>query len=164
MTDTTPAIFESWNRHNTIVTNLVKNMPESGLGAKATNGGWTVAEQLAHMHGARVGWLEKVTPEFASDPPWLYIEENEKVIAQKIPSLIVAALDWSAKALADAVKSKLETEKGLDGVYSHPVYFLEHMLWHEAYHAGQMMVALKITGQPFEEDQTDSLIWDVWKS
>lgn len=164
MLNPTDAVLESWDRHNTIITNLVREMPENGLDARATDSGWTVAYQLAHMHGARVGWLEKVAPEFAVNLPWLYTEENEQYIPEKTPSVIVAAFNASAKALASAVKSRVETHKGLDGVYSHPIHYLEHMLWHEAYHVGQIMLALKITGHLFEEEQTDTLIWEVWKS
>jgi len=52
--------------------------------------------------------------------------------------------------------------------YDHPVLLLQHMLWHEGYHHGQIKLALKISGCPLSE--TASLAshasggrWTTWR-
>jgi hypothetical protein len=32
--------------------------------------------------------------------------------------------------------------------YDHPILLLQHMLWHEGYHHGQIKLALKLAGLP----------------
>jgi hypothetical protein len=36
--------------------------------------------------------------------------------------------------------------------YDHPILLLQHMLWHEGYHHGQMKLALKLAGRPLTDE------------
>jgi uncharacterized damage-inducible protein DinB len=49
-----------------------------------------------------------------------------------------------AKAVRDAVKGRLEAGRDMNLHYDHPILLLQHMLWHEGYHHGQMKLALKV--------------------
>jgi hypothetical protein len=42
-------------------------------------------------------------------------------------------LNDSAKAVRDAVKSRIEAGREMQLHYDHPVLLLQHMIWHEGY-------------------------------
>lgn len=71
-------------------------------------------------------------------------------------------LNDSARAVRDAVKSRLESGREMNLHYDHPILFLQHMIWHEGYHHGQIKLVLKLTGHPMPDDQAGPLTWDVW--
>ncbi len=39
---------------------------------------------------------------------------------------------------------------------------LQHMLWHEGYHHGQIKLALKVAGRPMTNEVAGPLTWRVW--
>jgi hypothetical protein len=47
--------------------------------------------------------------------------------------------------------------------YDHPILFLQHMLWHEGYHHGQIKLALKLARRAMTDDEAGPLTWDVWR-
>ena len=46
--------------------------------------------------------------------------------------------------------------------YDHPILFLQHMIWHEGYHHGQIKVTLKLGGRPITDQEAGPVTWDVW--
>src|SRR5258708_22372133 len=46
--------------------------------------------------------------------------------------------------------------------YDHPILLLQHMLWHEGYHHGQIKLALKVAGRPLTDEEARPVTWDVW--
>ena len=46
--------------------------------------------------------------------------------------------------------------------YDHPILLLQHMIWHEGYHHGQIKLALKATGRPMADEEAGPVTWDVW--
>jgi uncharacterized damage-inducible protein DinB len=50
----------------------------------------------------------------------------------------------------------------MDRHYDHPILLLQHMLWHEGYHHGQMKLALKLAGRPLADEDAGPLTWGVW--
>jgi uncharacterized damage-inducible protein DinB len=50
----------------------------------------------------------------------------------------------------------------MDLHYDHPILLLQHMLWHEGYHHGQIKLALKMAGRPFPDDEAGPVTWGVW--
>jgi len=39
---------------------------------------------------------------------------------------------------------------------------MQHMVWHEGYHHGQIKLALKLAGYPFDDGEIGQVTWDVW--
>jgi hypothetical protein len=39
---------------------------------------------------------------------------------------------------------------------------LQHMAWHEGYHHGQIKLALKLAGQPENDEEVGPLTWGIW--
>jgi len=46
--------------------------------------------------------------------------------------------------------------------YDNPILFLQHMIWHEGYHQGQIKLALKLAGHPISNQEAGPLTWRVW--
>ena len=66
-----------------------------------------------------------------------------------------------ATAVRDAVRGRLESGREMNLHYD-PILMLQHLIWHEGYHHGQIKPALKLAGLPFEDERIGPLTWDVW--
>jgi uncharacterized damage-inducible protein DinB len=150
------ALLDSWDRNNRILVNLLRALPEGGLEVRAMEGSPTVAELFAHIHYVRLVFVSEDAPEFARELP------NEEWVAERDPACIAQMLDESAKTVRDAVKGRLEASRGMDVHYDHPILLLQHMIWHEGYHQGQMKLALKMSGRPISDETAGPLTWGVW--
>jgi len=160
------ALLDSWQRSNTILLNLLHALPEGGLDARALPESPSIAVQLSHMHSTRLFFLNQTAPEFAKDLTQLFRQEGETRIAERDPTRIGAALNSSARAVADAVKGRLETGQAMRGEhasYDHPILLLQHMLWHEGYHVGQIKLALKASGHTLSDEEEEKQIWGLWR-
>lgn len=150
------ALLDSWDRNNTILVNLLRALPDGGLEARAMDGSPSVAEMFTHIHYVRLVLVVEDAPEFAKPMP------DEEWKAERDPNRIAVMLNESAKVVRDAVTGRLEPRRDMDLHYDHPILFLQHMLWHEGYHHGQIKLALKLAGRPISDDQAGPLTWRVW--
>lgn len=150
------ALLDSWGRNNTILLNLLCALPEGGLEARAMEGSPSIAELFTHIHYVRLVFLLEDAPEFARDMP------EDEWTAERDPGRITQMLNDSAKAVRDAVQSRVEAGRDMDLHYDHPILLLQHMLWHEGYHHGQMKLALKLAGRPLDDEVAGPVTWGVW--
>src|SRR5262245_33970726 len=128
-------LLDSWDRNNAILINLLRVLPEGGLEAKTFGDSPSVAQLFTHMHYVRLVFGLEDAPEFARTMPdveWA-IEHDRDQIERK--------LNESAMAVRDAVKSRVESGREMDQHYEHPILLLQHMIWHEGYHHGQIKLA-----------------------
>ncbi|HME35895.1 MAG TPA: DinB family protein [Candidatus Sulfotelmatobacter sp.] len=149
------ALLDSWDRNNRILVNLLHALPEGGLEARSMEGSPSVAQLFTHVHYVRLIFVFEDAPEFARDLPekeWL-VEPDRGRIAQM--------LNDSAKAVRDAVESRVETGREMNLHYDHPILLL-HMIWHEGYHHGQIKLALKLMGRPLSNEEAGPVTWRVW--
>jgi uncharacterized damage-inducible protein DinB len=149
-------VLNSWDRNNSILLNLLRVLPEGGLEAKAMEGSPSIAELFIHIHYVRLIFVFEDAPEFARDLP------KEEWVAERDPERIAEMLNDSAKAVRDAVKNRVEAGQDMNLHYDHPILLLQHLIWHEGYHHGQIKLALKITGRPLSDEQAGPVTWDVW--
>jgi uncharacterized damage-inducible protein DinB len=150
------ALLDSWDRNNTILVNLLGALPEGGLEARAMEGSPSVAEMFTHIHYVRLVFVSEDAPEFATEV------RKEEWVNERDPGRITQMLNQSAKVVRDAVKSKVGTGGDMQLHYDHPVLLLQHMLWHEGYHHGQIKLALKLAGRPIPNKKAGPLTWRVW--
>jgi len=150
------ALLDSWDRNNTILVNLLNVLPKGGLEVQAMEGSPSIAELFTHIHYVRLVFVFEDAPEFAKKLP----EEEWAVELDR--GRITQMLNDSAQAVRDAVKSKVETGGEMKLHYDHPILFLQHMIWHEGYHHGQIKLALKEAGRPISDDEAGPVTWDVW--
>jgi len=150
------ALLDSWARNNTILLNLLRALPEGGLEARAMEGSPSIAELFTHIHYVRLVLVSEDAPEFARELP------KEEWLAERDPGRIAAMLNDSAKAVRDAVKGRVEAGREMNLHYDHPILLLQHMLWHEGYHHGQMKLALKLVGRPMTNEEAGPVTWGLW--
>jgi uncharacterized damage-inducible protein DinB len=150
------ALLDSWDRNNTILVNLLRALPKGGLEARVMEGSPSVAKLFTHIHYVRLVFISEDAPEFARDLP------EEEWMAERDPDRLAQMLNDSAKVVRDAVKSRVEAGQDMNIHYDHPILLLQHMIWHEGYHHGQIKLALKATGRPLTDQEAGRVTWQVW--
>jgi len=149
-------LLDSWDRSNTILVNLLRALPEGGLKARAMEGSPSIAEMFTHIHYVRLVFVLEDAPEFARSLP------EEEWVAERDPDRIAQMLNDSAKVVRDAVKNGVEAGRDMKLHYDHPILMLQHMIWHEGYHHGQIKLALKVAGLPMTDQEAGAVTWGVW--
>ena len=150
------ALLDSWDRNNTILVNLLRALPEGGLEVRAVEGGPSIAELFTHVHFVRLVFISEDAPEFARALP------EKEWASERDTNRIAQMLNDSAKVVREAVKSRVESGREMDLHYDYPILFLQHMIWHEGYHHGQIKLALKLAGRPITDEDAGPVTWDVW--
>jgi uncharacterized damage-inducible protein DinB len=150
------ALLDSWDRNNTILLNLLHALPEGGLEARASDGSPSMAQLFTHIHFVRLVFVLEDAPEFARSLP------QEEWVAECDPERIAQMLNDSAQAVREAVRGRVQRGRGMDLHYDHPILLLQHMIWHEGYHHGQIKLALKVAGLPITDDKAGPVTWGVW--
>lgn len=161
MPETSPAnlleaILDSWDRNNRIAVNLLRAVPAEGLDARVMPASPSVAEMFAHIIYVRLVFIVEAAPEWAGPVA------PESWISERDPQRLAAGLDSSARAVRDVVEDYLRSGKEMQEHYDHPLLFLEHMIWHEGYHHGQIKLALKAAGLTLEDEQIGPVTWALW--
>ena len=149
------ALLDSWDRNNTILVNLLRALPEDGLPVRAMEGSPSVAEMFTHIHYVRLVFVSEDASESARGAPEEWVAESDR-------DRIAAMLNESATVVRDAVKGRVETGREMDLHYDHPILLLQHMIWHEGYHHGQIKLALKLAGRPIANEEAGPVTWWVW--
>jgi uncharacterized damage-inducible protein DinB len=150
------ALLDSWDRNNTILVNLLRAIPEGALELRPMPSSPSIGGLFMHMHYCRLIFVKEDAPESATPMPdgeWRQ-ERDRDCIAQW--------LDESASTVRTAVVERLAAGRPMDRHYDHQILLLQHMIWHEGYHHGQIKLTLKLAGQPFDDEQIGAVTWDVW--
>ena len=150
------AVLDSWDRNNSILLNLLGALPEGALEVRAMEDSPSVAQLFTHIHFVRLVFILEDAPEFARQLP------DKEWLEERDPGRIAQMLTESAKLVRDAVKNRVEAGREMNLHYDHPILLLQHMLWHEGYHHGQVKLALKLAGRPLRDEQAGPLTWKVW--
>ena len=150
------ALLDSWDRNNAILVNLLRVLPDGGLEARAMEGSPSVAQMFMHIHYVRLVFVSEDAPEFGTELP-----EGEWR-CERDPDRIARMLNESAKTVRDAVKGRPEAGRDMGVHYDHPILLLQHMIWHEGYHHGQIKLALKVAGYPMSDEIAGPGTWRVW--
>ncbi len=150
------ALLDSWDRNNRILVGFLGALPEGALELRAMEGSPSIAELYTHIHYVRLVFVSEDAPEHAREM------SKDEWRAERDPARIAQWLEESARAVREAVQGRLEAGREMDLHYDHPILFLQHMIWHEGYHHGQMKLALKLAGHPMPNELAGPLTWRVW--
>ena len=154
--DLLDALLDSWDRNNTILVNLLHLVPPNALEVRATKDSPSISEMFTHMHYVRLVLISEDAPDFPVEVP------DIEWAAERNPYRIAGMLNESAKSVRDIVKLRLEKNRDMELHYDHPLLFLQHMIWHEGYHHGQIKLALKLAGHAISDEQVGPGTWGVW--
>lgn len=150
------ALLDSWDRNNAILVNLLRALPEGALDFIPAAGSPSVGALFVHMHYCRVVFVQMAAPEIGAGLPdgeWRSERDRDR---------LAGLLAESATAIRDAVRGRLVAGRPMDVHYDHPVLMLQHFIWHEGYHHGQIKLTLKQAGQPFDDEAIGVQTWDLW--
>ncbi|MEP6729922.1 MAG: DinB family protein [bacterium] len=150
------ALLDSWDRNNTILVNLLNAIPERALDAKALDESPSVGQLFMHIHYVRLVFVFEDAPEFASEVP------EREWLRERDRARMTQMLNESARVVRDAVQGTVESGREMTLHYDHPILMLQHMIWHEGYHHGQVKLALKAAGLPLDDETASPLTWGVW--
>lgn len=150
-------VLDAWDRSNTILVQLLRALPPGGLEARAAQGSPSVSQMFMHMHHERMVSLSEEAPEFAGDTP------IEEWATASDPERIARLLEDSAARVRSAVRTRTETGRALDLGYDHPILLLQLLMFHEAYHHGQIKIALKVAGMALADEVAGPITWGVWR-
>ncbi len=151
------AVLDAWDRHNTVLLNLLRAVPSGAFDARAMTGSPTVAELFTHMHHERMVSVRENAPECAGVMPvqeWLHEPDAGRVATM---------LRDSAARVRHAVEGRIAAERSLDQDFAHPVQLITFLIFHEGYHHGQIKLALKAAGCPVPDAEAGPLFWDEWR-
>ena len=150
------ALIDSWDRNNRIVVNLLKLIREDHLDARPVEGSPSIAELFMHLHYVRLIFVVEDAGEFAKAlPPGEWQAERDR-------RRMVEMLDESAAAVRDAVRGRLAAGRPMDRHYDHQILMLQHLIWHEGYHHGQIKLTLKLHGHAISDAEAGPMTWSVW--
>jgi uncharacterized damage-inducible protein DinB len=148
------ALLDSWERNNTITVNLLRAIPDEAMDFTPADGSPSIARLFSHMDYVRLIFVFEDAPEFAAEKPkWTAVRDRDE---------LARMLNASATAVRDAVKNRIETGGEMIRHYDHPLLMLQHLIWHEGYHHGQIKLTLKMAGRTLEDETIGPLTWSVW--
>jgi uncharacterized damage-inducible protein DinB len=154
--DLLDTLLESWDRNNIILVNLLHLIAEDGLEVRPMENSPSVGELFMHIHYVRLVFVSEDAPEFVRDLP------QQEWKTERDRGRMGAMLNDSARTVREAVKGRLEAKCQMDLHFDHPILMLQHMIWHEGYHHGQIKLALKLAGLPISNEQAGPGTWRVW--
>ena len=156
MTTVLDALLDSWDRNNVITTNLLRLVPADAFDITPIDGSPSIAQLFTHLHYCRLVFVFEDAPEFARPVPegeWASERDRDR---------LTQMFNDSAKAVRDAVEGRLKSGREMDRHYDHPILMLQHLIWHEGYHHGQIKLTLKLAGRPISDDEAGTVTWDIW--
>lgn len=156
-------LLESWDRQTRIVGHVAAAVTPEQLAFVSRDGENPIDDHLCHIHGTRLYWLSQAAPTFAEPLASLYAKEGDNWTPCNDLDQIRTSLAASAAGVREAMAVLLETP-GPVGPYSHPLHFMQHMIWHEGWHASAILHALRANGAELDEAWEDAHVWDVWKA
>ncbi|HEX7880616.1 MAG TPA: DinB family protein [Candidatus Eisenbacteria bacterium] len=167
MTDPEPAVpapqrnmleefLDSWDKNNIIVLNLLKALPPGALGIKPMDGSLTLGQHFSHLHSVRLDLVKENAPDVVTDAT------ADEWADERDPARHTAQLEESSRVVREAVASRVASGRAMNLHYDSPLLLIQHLLWHEAYHYGQIKLALKLAGQALPDKEMGRVSWGVW--
>ena len=151
------ALLDSWDRNNKILLGLLSVVPDDAFEARALDDTMTIHRMFTHIHYCRAIFTFENAPEIVpTRPSW------KEITAESDRARIAAMLNESAQQVREAVRTRIESGRQFDDAYDHPLLFIQHMIWHEGYHHGQIKLALKRVGRLPDDKTMGPVSWDFW--
>jgi uncharacterized damage-inducible protein DinB len=139
------------------VEGLLGGLPEGGLGARPANGGASVAEMLAHICNVRLRWVSRTAPDLVEQLVWF---ERRPELPREAEQLR-EGLAGSAGAVAGMLQRRGAAALLVEGFPGPLSSFVGYLISHEAYHIGEVGLALAQSGVPLSPE-AERRIWVAW--
>ena len=149
-------LLDCCERNNTIAINLLRAIPKNAWQVKAMEGSPTVAQLFMHMHYVRLVFISENASEIA-----VHLPETEWGF-ELDPNRMEQMLRESAALVREAVDSRLTARRQMDLHFDNPALLIQHMIWHDGYHHGQIKLVLKLAGQQISDKEIGRATWGIW--
>jgi uncharacterized damage-inducible protein DinB len=150
------ALVDAWDRNNTITVNLLRAIAKEDLDIQPLASSPTIAQLFAHLHYVRMIFVVENAPDIAVDM------RKAEWRAERDPARLEQMLNDSAKIVREAVINRLSSGREMERHFDHPILMFQHLIWHDAYHHGQIKLTLKLTGRAVDDEEIGPLTWSVW--
>ncbi len=154
---TSHSVKEVWHANLSVNAALLEHLVPDMLEAKTPGGGYTVAQQLAHITGTVKYWGMLLDEKRLDKLPDLYDTDADDFVAETDPARIREVMDQTARTALEAAENANDK-----GNLPHPSIeaYLIHMMVHDAHHRGQILLALKTAGHPLPDEDA---LWGPWR-
>jgi uncharacterized damage-inducible protein DinB len=149
-------LLDAWDRNNTITINLLRALAKEDLDIRPLASSPTIAQLFAHLHYVRMIFVVENAPDIPVEM------RKEEWRAERDPARLEQMLIDSARIVRDAVISRLAANREMERHFDHPILMFQHLIWHDAYHHGQIKLILKLTGRAVDDETIGPLTWSVW--
>jgi uncharacterized damage-inducible protein DinB len=149
-------LLDAWERNNTITINLLRAIPKEDLDIRPMASSPSIAQLFAHLHYVRMIFVVENVPGIAVEM------RKEEWRAERDPVRLEQMLIHSAKVVRDAVMNCVSTSRGMERHFDHPILMFQHLIWHDAYHHGQIKLTLKLVGRTLIDEEIGRGTWGIW--
>jgi uncharacterized damage-inducible protein DinB len=140
----TEQLLETWRIHARINLYILEAIvPEAFTAAEPTKGR-SFVQMFAHIHNVRLLWLQSAAPELLTGLQ--KIEKDDPVTREALHT----ALNASSGAIASLLQKAMAAGGKVKGFKPHATAFVGYLIAHEAYHHGEIGVALTQIGHPLD--------------
>jgi uncharacterized damage-inducible protein DinB len=146
-------ILDTWNIRNRITLYVLDSIAPEALSSTSSSKGRSVGAMFAHIHNSRLMWLEVAGKEYMEGLSKL--EKQDQQSKEQLHS----ALEASGKAIELLIQKGIEAGGKIKGFKPHATAFLGYMISHDAYHIGEIGMALKQAGHPLD----DKISYGMWE-
>lgn len=146
------SLIETWQVHCRLNRLLAESIPAEALASVPAARGRSVGAMLAHIHQARMMWLEVAAPDLAAPLTRVSKEQNTD------KELLLQALAASAQGIEELLLRSLTSGK-IKGFKRPPAVFLGYLIAHDAYHHGEIAMTLTQSGHPLDK----SVSYGIWE-
>ena len=146
-------LVDTWNIHCRINLYLLDAIPAEALEGTAGGKGRSAGAMFAHIHNARLMWLEVAEPEL--------MEGLAKIAKEQAGdrALLRQSLEASGSAIAALLKKGFAPGGKIKGFKPHTAAFLGYLISHESYHRGEIGIILAQSGHRLE----DKISYGMWE-
>ena len=140
-------IIETWHINNRVNLYLLDALTPEALTSKLPSARTrTVARMFVHIHHSRLGRFEASMSDLMAGQFKFDKADNALDKAR-----LRRALELSGEAMAEFIQRGLDKGK-IPGFKPHPIGVLGYLISHEAYHRGEICVALTESGHKLSDD------------
>lgn len=145
------SLADTWDLNQRVNRKLFDALTNEQLAYVADPRARSIADQFAHLHNARLLWLEHRAP-----TAFKLLKKIEKGEAER--KTLADAMELSARAIGEMI-AEAERSGKLKGWKRGLASFVGYVLAHEAHHRGQIVVHLKYARMPVPRD----VAFELWE-
>lgn len=150
-------LLDAWRRNNDILVYLVDQIPAKSLSARpAESRGRDVVAQLAHLAKVRNGWLHYFRT--GQRPKAARYDKSKPPTKAQVRKVLVQ----SGRAVELHLRAAFEGTAKTRMFGGNPARWLAYLIAHDSHHRGQMLLALKQSGQRLPETVATQGVWGKW--